>query len=271
MARVKKRRMPKNYKLMSGVSPFGINTGSLEYREYDPDHNLDDDQWFVINEFSRSHYSNSIINTPFVHMEYDDIPAEYKYKIDYLWCVEEEGIFFQNVTPSYFLKKKFLSFGDQITYEEDRRGIVLKDYPDAFYVFEEDALIFRELSSLTSIFKDIGELYKEATTEETESFLDQHFVELAGDYEAEKVGALNRRRIALAQDKLGQLSENQVDDLVEYIRAYCEGLDFDEEERSFAIGSDQELKHLLFGIEQRFYTTPLDGERRVANSVTKLD
>ena len=32
-----------------------------------------------------------------------------------------------------------------------------------------------------------------------------------------------------------------------------------------------ELKMLLYGIEQRFYTTPVGGEKRLANSVITLN
>ena len=31
------------------------------------------------------------------------------------------------------------------------------------------------------------------------------------------------------------------------------------------------MKKLLFGIEQRFYTTPVGGEKRIANSVILLN
>ena len=32
-----------------------------------------------------------------------------------------------------------------------------------------------------------------------------------------------------------------------------------------------DMKKLLFGIEQRFYTTPVGGEKRIANSVILLN
>lgn len=39
------------------------------------------------------------------------------------------------------------------------------------------------------------------------------------------------------------------------------------ENDSFKISNEKELKLLLYGIEQRFYTTPDGRERRIANSV----
>ena len=38
----------------------------------------------------------------------------------------------------------------------------------------------------------------------------------------------------------------------------------------FTIGNEENMKYLLWGIEQRYYTTPVTNEKRVANSITKL-
>ena len=38
----------------------------------------------------------------------------------------------------------------------------------------------------------------------------------------------------------------------------------------FEISSEQNLKMLLYGIEQRFYTTLIGDEKRLANSVISL-
>lgn len=53
-----------------------------------------------------------------------------------------------------------------------------------------------------------------------------------------------------------------------YIHSYCEEqLKFDAENNKLKIKSDQELKFLLYGIEQRFYTTLIGKEKRLTNSV----
>ena len=39
---------------------------------------------------------------------------------------------------------------------------------------------------------------------------------------------------------------------------------------TFDIGSEKELKELIYGIEQRYYTTEIGNEKRLANSVIKL-
>ena len=36
------------------------------------------------------------------------------------------------------------------------------------------------------------------------------------------------------------------------------------------IGSEENLKQLMYGIEQRYYTTPIGNEKRLANSITTI-
>jgi len=56
-----------------------------------------------------------------------------------------------------------------------------------------------------------------------------------------------------------------------YIEKYCEKkLNFNKQDSKFEISTDDELKLLLYGIEQRFYTTPFGHEKRLANSVVSL-
>jgi hypothetical protein len=60
--------------------------------------------------------------------------------------------------------------------------------------------------------------------------------------------------------------------LLDYIEDYCkQKLNFDQPNQKFEISTDDELKLLLYGIEQRFYTTPFGQEKRLANSVQALD
>tara|TARA_B110000211_G_C13966252_1_gene502915 strand:+ start:881 stop:1069 length:189 start_codon:yes stop_codon:yes gene_type:complete len=50
--------------------------------------------------------------------------------------------------------------------------------------------------------------------------------------------------------------------IMDYIHGYCENISYDEGEKTFSISNDEELKFLLYGIEQRFYTTILGDEKR---------
>ncbi|EFA5442641.1 ATP F0F1 synthase synthase, partial [Escherichia coli] len=49
-----------------------------------------------------------------------------------------------------------------------------------------------------------------------------------------------------------------------------EKLKFDDGTGCFEISCDEELKLLLYGIEERYYTTRFGNEKRLANSIQKL-
>ena len=129
-------------------------------------------------------------------------------------------------------------------------------------------MYFQRLESISGIFKGIEELYREATMLEVVEFLDSEFITLKGDFEAAKVKTLNRKRIALARDILSGLCAEDKEMIISYIKVYCP--DLSAEEQKFTVSSDDDLKMLLYGIEQRYYTTPVGNEQRVASSTYPL-
>ena len=159
-------------------------------------------------------------------------------------------------------KKCILCLGEDFEYKADRREIVINTIPDAIYNKTTDVLYFKRLESITSIFRGIDQLYKEATEEETTQFLANDFIQLKQDYNASKVKTANRKRIALAQKTLESLDADSRRNIFTYIGEYCPELKVSE--TSFEIGDEEELKMLLYGIEQRFYTTIVGGEKRIA-------
>lgn len=133
----------------------------------------------------------------------------------------------------------------------------------------EDKLYFRKLASVTGIFKGIDQLYREATEDETERFLERDFITLKNDFYAGQVKTVNRKRIALAEDTLSHLQKEEQEKIFTYIGDYCPTLK--RANGSFEIGNENDLKLLLYGIGQRFYTTLVGNEKRIANSVIRLD
>jgi hypothetical protein len=69
----------------------------------------------------------------------------------------------------------------------------------------------------------------------------------------------------MAIDTINRFDNDQKAAVFNCIRDYCP--DLIAENDSFKISNENELKFLLYGIEQRFYTTPDGRERRIANSV----
>ncbi|MGZ3952662.1 MAG: hypothetical protein ACXVBZ_14780 [Flavisolibacter sp.] len=271
IAKVKGNGKKKFFKLLSDQALFDVSLQGLDFVEYKPDHNLDEDSWFKIGQISQQPYCMDLLKTDFVSSEYDDLAKEQFSDIAYLCAVQGNDYYFQKITPSLFVTKKMIAFGEAAKLENGGGRLVVNAMPDAIYQKDSDTLMFRNLAIISSLFKGIDELYKEATKEEVEAFLDESFVELSDDYGVEKVSKPNRKRVALAMSTLASMPTEDRDQMLSYIHSYCkEKLKFDAEDKKFEISSDEELKYLLYGIEQRFYTTLIGKEKRLANSVQTL-
>lgn len=237
---------------------------------YTPGATLQDDDWFCITNAKEQEYSIDLLSEAVSTADLDSLTRAEFNKIDYLFVIDDRFIFFQNVSKSKLVsQKRIVHFGEGFTYKTDCAEIVIRDLPDAIYDKNTDNIYFRRLESITSIFRGIDMLYREATQEETDSFLANDFISLKDDYSGNKVKTANRKRIALAAKTLSELDEPDRKNIFKYIGDYCPDLKVSE--NSFEVGSENELKMLLYGIEQRFYTTPVGGEKRLANSVITLD
>ncbi len=271
LAKVKRYSNKKFFKLLSDKKLFDNSLDGLDFVEYNPDYNLDEDSWFKIKQFNQQPYCIDLLKRDFISSEYDDLPKDKFNDIAYLCAIQGNNYYFQKTTASLFVTRKMIVFGEVAHLENGGRRLVVNPMPDAIYIKNSDTLLFRNLATISSIFKGIDKLYKEATNEEVEAFLDQSFIELADGYGAGKVSKPNRKRVALAMNTLDAMQEDNRDQMLTYIQGYCqEKLQFDAENKKFEITSDEQLKLLLYGIEQRFYTTPIGNEKRLANSVQAL-
>lgn len=239
---------------------------------YSAGHNLDEDSWFKVEKFSQQLFCMDFLKSDFDSKDYDDLRKEQFLDIAYLLSIQGENFYFQKVTPSLFIRKKVLGFGEVAKIEESNSRMIINEQPDAIYFKDFDTLVFRNLAAISGIFKGIDDLYREATQKEAEDFLKMEFIKLNGSYDASKVSKPNRKRIALALDSLAKMSDQDKVNILAYIGDYSEAkLKFDKAKRKFEISNDDELKLLLYGVEQRFYTTLFGQERRLANSVQPVD
>lgn len=274
LAKVKGLRKNPYFKLVSDRSLFDEIAVNLDTCiPYNPDHNLDEDAWFKIEEFGQKDFCIEPLKKDFDSKDYDNLVKNNFSKIAYLFSVQGDDFYFQKITPSLFVKRKTLIFGEVAELEQSQTRLVINSLPDAVYFKAADTLIFRNLTTISSIFTGIDELYKEATNEEVEQFLAEPFIELTDDYNLDKVSKPNRKRIGLAMATLEAMSDDDKTNILDYIDGYCgeQRLTFDRENQKFEISNDDELKILLYGIEQRFYTTPFSHEKRIANSVQPID
>lgn len=240
---------------------------------YSPSYKLDEDEWFTIDDFSNKEFFIEFLSRTFISTDYNQVTLQNYSKLEYLCSVQGETYFFQKIYESNLIKKKFLSMSATpvLVDSENEPILIINKIPDAIYDKESDLLYFKKLSALTSIFRGIEILYKEATQVETEQFLQSNFIRLEEGYNVNKVKTANRKRIALAMDTLGTYSSRDQRSIFAYTKEYCGELQYDENKKFFRITSEDDLKKLLYGIEQRYYTTLLGNEKRLANSVMVLN
>lgn len=272
----KKGKSDKTFKVFSHPDEIYTLPTDLDHpKEYDSDYKLEEDEWFYIPDFKSSDYSIDIINTCSSSVEYNAIENNDLKRIKYLIAFQKyenntSYWFFQKINSSQVIRKRFITMSGTPSFEKDCPIIIVNKYADAIYSIDNDILYFKKLTAITNIFKGISELYREATQEETTNFLNEDFISLDDDFNVNHVGTANRKRIAMAVETLQSFTSDEKATIFDYIKDYCRDLSFDEGDRTFAINDEDGLKHLLWGIAQRYYTTRVGDEKRVANSVSLL-
>lgn len=271
-AHVKGNTKKKVFKLISNHTLFTFDPSCLDCCvEYDPSHNLDEDSWFKITNFRSKSFCPDILKYSLDSKDYDNLEKEQFESISYVFSVQKRDFYFQKVSKGVFFKRKMIAFGEIVEIEEKTTRIAIKDEPDAIYLTNEDMLVFKKLTAISDIFKGIDILFKEATNDDVRKFLGSPFIALSPDYQLNSVSKLNRRRITPALEALAKMTEAQKQQIVPYINEYYPTkLKLDQNNEKFVISNDNELKMLLYGVQERFYTTTFGGEKRVANSVLTI-
>ena len=266
-----KGRLGHYSKLLSAKSIYQLPDNLDSAVEYAASYKLEDGEWYVIRDFSNRDFFLEILKNPINSCDFPTIGSDAVENLEYICSYQNRNEFyFQRIFKSRVLRKhRIIDFSKEMKIHETGEGIIINSVPDALYVRSIDTLYFQKLETISPIFKGIEKLYREATKEEVENFLSKKFIRLTGDYDASKVGKANRHRLAMANDTLRSLNKDQKGKLFKYTNQYYPGLEYDG--KSFSIGSEEDLKNLLFGIEQRYYTTPVTKEKRVANSVKTIE
>lgn len=257
-------------KVLSDQEVFTCPDNLDDAVDYAPETLNEDNQWYKLADFSSKEYCIDLITEEFNSANYAEIVNSDFLKVSYL-CSYQGGRFFyfQKLSSKGIVRKKWLKLSDP-TVITDEPILTINRVPDAIFDKNADILYFRSLSTISSIFKGIDILYREATQEETETFLQNEMISLGNDFDATKVKTANRKRIAIAMDTFNRMTDENKRNIGQYIREYCVELTFDGNNSTFSISNEEELKKLLYGIEQRYYTTPVTAEKRLANSVITL-
>lgn len=242
-------------------------------QDYSPMYKLEDGEWYKLDDFLSRNYENNLIGSTFECKTFDStvynqITKRQYSKINYLFSKQGDFFLFQKMYPTRILYKKWFYISGEPRLEIDKPIMILNSYVDAVYDINGDSFYFKNIAKVKSIFKGIEELYREATQGEVDAFLDHDFISLEDTFTSNNVKTANRKRIAISIDILNQFTEDDEKQIFQYIRSYCEDVPVNGE--TFLISTENHLKKILYGIEQKYYTTPLGNEKRLANSTLTL-
>jgi len=255
-------------KMLSEDSEIFDRPNDLEQNVgYNSDTLLEESQWYSISEFSKSRYCHDFMRKRSPSVDYDSIGNDHM-EIIFICGIQGDMYYFQRTTSSkQVLKKGLVRIGSEWRYQPVTTSIAINEPPQAIYDSAIDTLYFHELSKISAIFPGINDLFREATNDEVKEFLGLSFMHSNG-FAVEDVGIENRRRVVKALSALKTLSEDDRNRMIEYIRRYCPELAYGDGVR---ISNDGDLKKVLYGLQERYHTTPIGNERRVANSITPMN
>ena len=239
-------------------------------RPYNDEVSLRDNQWFELEQFSHKDYAPQLVTEPFNAAAWSQIDRVDYDKISYIVAAQSDGnqLIFQNITTSLVLKRQsWLSLDDQPSLLNKEHVLVIHNTADAYYLRNEDKLYFQRLSAITGIFPGINELYNEATDAEVVTVLQLNILDVAPGFTKDQVKTANRRKIREAMDMYNGYTLDQKNMLPAYLQKYCPDLDFHPDTSKFVINDEKTLTQLLNGLCQRYYTTEISNEKKVALSV----
>lgn len=263
-----KRKSVQLCKVMSHEGDILEIPNIVDAKAFDPHYKADDDQWLTISKFSTTAYADaglgSVINT----LDMTQLKPAQVADIRFLCVVQGPYRLYQRLPPANIIRKKFIEVSGQFSLAEDKQIIVFNTKPDAIHNVENDTLYFTDFSRLKYFFSKIEELYREATNDEVISFLNEDIINVVAPFDSGAVTKPNRRRIALVKEKISRFSKQQVEHLMQDFPNYIGDVKI--ENGAFVINNDNDLKLAIYCMEERFYTTPVSSERRLANSVLKI-
>lgn len=238
--------------------------------DYDPKDKIDSEQWFILKEFSKINKAQIVLpeqTTSFNKVE----PSRYKeieFISSFIPSYRSLGkIFLLNrITPSLCIKgKSILNFETKTpTVTDNPKILLLKDTPDGIYVPDLDVLIFKNIGPLKPIFSSLEELYRAATKEEVESIFNSPFIEVSIKYE--EIGISNLKRIN------GEFSRKIEDLTIEEINKKNKdyGLGLHCENGKVRLCTSNDVKNLLFILDERLYEGEASGQKRIATAIRPI-
>lgn len=244
------------------------DTGQLDLNgiDYNPASLIENEEFYQVINFSNTDFILDFLQNDIDSVNHDQISKADLKKLSFICTVQSNLYFFQIINSSFYISKKWFSI-EELTLQTEKPIITINPCADAIYNKESDTLYFKKLTAAQKIFKGMDQLYRVATEDETQAFLNSDFLDVNNSFHTSNVTIPNRKRIALVNETLSRFTNQEKQAIYDYTNQYGH---VSYQNGKFKIETDEDLKFVLWGIEQRFYTTPIGAEKRVANSIINL-
>ena len=271
-------------KLVLSTEEAVYNANTENQTPYTPTHRLDRDEneWFYIENFSKSDLNTPIAKIGGIDLKIEELfkrPAELLQSgatdyPDITWLITKQGesYYFQKVLPSSRIEHRTIlmfAAGAPRIREMSNSVEVRRGFPDIIYDSHADKLLFRDLSRAKEIYKDLINLYREATDEEITDFLSSR-EDITISISRDKIGIRNRKEIARLGDKINTLSSEAKAALVTYIDTHLTEAGLHKgAEGKIIIAKPKDLSSYLALLDQRFVHSEVYSESRKITAFTK--
>lgn len=246
-----------------------LDNTEFEFDKYTANRKPEDNLWFYIENFSNQPYADLLIIHSIKSSELSELKKDDFDKLELLAIDNDKCIFYQRITKSKLIMKKgFFWLDSAFRYQSEDTSIRFNSYPDAIYERSSNRLYFKKLNTISNIFIGINELYREATEDEIKSFLNNNFIVCSENFNYKTVSISNRKRIAQVIERMNELRPEQIDELLDYIKPYCQNMFI--RKHLYRISNDKELKLILDGFCENYYTKPISNEKTLAHSTSKI-
>lgn len=251
---------------------------------YTPTDRLDQDEdgWFYIEGFRESGFNTAIAKIGGVGIKIEGVferlieltqfQSDDYLKIKWLIAKQGECYYFQKVLPSSRIEHRTIlmfAAGAPRIREMSNSVEVRRGFPDIIYDSHADKLLFRDLSRAKEIYKDLINLYREATDEEITDFLSSR-EDITISISRDKIGIRNRKEIARLGDKINTLSSEAKAALVTYIDTHLTEAGLHKgAEGKIIIAKPKDLSSYLALLDQRFVHSEVYSESRKITAFTQ--
>lgn len=229
------------------------------------------DQWFFLDGFNQHAAFLSMLAQNVDTADVDPLSFGDFVNIDFLSYSHSNRFYLQKVTKGSFVKRKIFSFSGNIgEVKELDNTIYINPTPNCIYDKTNQRLYFMDIAKAYGIFGTIRSDYRASTDADIQTFINASIVDATG-LDVSKVSLLNRKKLTSVLSEFQALRPDEQETVKNYVESMTNGhLQRDPGTGLFLTPDDNALRAVLYGLQMRFYKTPLSQESHVATSSTRM-